>query len=245
MSEWSSLRRRVTFASVVVAGSIALGACAGSDEPPVARTLPPPLYTCGDAPFRAERLSAPEGAEKARTEAARRLRGHIRGRAERPPGWGWRIITEAPGRAQFAAGGPQSFDFVAVRKGRRRWDASRPSEDCRPEAVRGGLIASPWRPDPVRPAPGPETTELSVEVLETHCTIEGGDARRQLQHPDVRLRGDAVEVTFFIVPRPNDVEDCLRIARVPYLLRLPEPLGDHRLLDGSRYPALDPMATRR
>lgn len=154
------------------------------------------------------------------------------------------MLTQGPRSVQFASGGPTWFDFVIVAEGRGGWAVST-AEACRPYAVRRGLAASTWRLDPAGRPVGRDTTELSVQVRETHCTKRGGDSRRRLQRPDVRARRDAVEVTFFITRRPDDNARCLIVTKVPYRLQLPEPLGDRRLLDGSRYPPLDPTAARR
>lgn len=105
-----------------------------------------------------------------------------------------------------------------------------------PEGHPATTVAT-WRVD------GPvdaRATELPLLVRERACA-SGQSAEGRIDDPDVDYRRDSVVITVEVRQRSSS-EDCPGNPETPYLLRLEEPVGDRRLLDGGRRPPAPPAA---
>lgn len=81
-------------------------------------------------------------------------------------------------------------------------------------------------------AVAPDATELEVTVMEPGCT----GARDPLPHLDEpAFVVDDEAITVYWTSNPPEAAECPSNPSVPTTLTLPEPLGDRRLLDGSRW----------
>ena len=108
---------------------------------------------------------------------------------------------------------------------------------CRLQADVGPQLGwASFRVDPATEL-GPLLTEIPVLVTERACN-SGEDARGRIADPTILLTDAAVTVAFAVRPRDGG-HDCPSNPETPHLLRLPEPLGDRSLFDGSEVPPRD------
>lgn len=199
--------------------------------------------SCGGAGFAENLLDAPGRAETLDDPAAAALRQHL---AE--PGveytWlpdaGWREVARSDTEVTYVADAiPESdppYAVVTVARDGDRWRVSGWAQ-CRLQAVVApGLGLASFRVDP-----GVELTaahtEFPVLVTERACN-SGQDAQGRIVEPEIVLSQDAVTVVFAVRPRPGG-QDCPSNPETPHILRLPEPLGDRTLFDGSEIPPRD------
>lgn len=200
------------------------------------------MVSCGGRPFPAEVLTAEGDAERDDHPAAAALRTLLAdGNAadDLLPQTGWRLaVSERDGAVYIAdvPGGDPPFAEVSVRNEEGVWRVEGYGQ-CRPTADVGpGLGLAEFRV-----APGtelrPELTEIDVRVTERACN-SGEDARGRIVEPAVIADATTVTVVFGVVPRPGE-QACPSNPETPFTLRLPEPLGDRRLLDGSSVPPRD------
>ena len=156
------------------------------------------------------------------------------------PDAGWRVIlqsdTEVTYLADTAPGSDPPYAVVSVAREGDGWRVAGWSQ-CRLQAgVAAGLGLASFRVDP-----GVELTaahtEIPVLVTERACN-SGQDAQGRIVEPEIVLGQDSVTVVFAVRPRGGN-QDCPSNPETPHVLRLPEPLGERTLLDGSEIPPRD------
>ncbi len=107
--------------------------------------------------------------------------------------------------------------------------------ECDPRRVMAADIGvADWWLDPAFPAPGPDTTELRVLVLERACA-SGQPPDGRIAAPVIEYAEDTVTITIGVRHAEGD-QNCPSNPAVPLAVPLSEPLGDRTLLDGSRLP---------
>ncbi len=78
-------------------------------------------------------------------------------------------------------------------------------------------------------AVGPTSRQLQVLVTRVGCN---SGVTGEVEEPNVEVRSDRVIVTFAVTPGDPRSAHCQGNPAVPFLLALPEPLGDRALVDG-------------
>jgi hypothetical protein len=248
-------RRRVAVAGVALglAGlAAALGALvvpAGNHEDRLYPAEPDrqrPLVTCRDggprfAPAAYEDLAPPDPGSALAKEL--RARPPIARRSGRPflP---WRLLAQR-GNFAYLLGGPQS-DVTIVSYLRRNgvWTFYGQGSCTLDGDVGDGLEIGLWRL--AGPAPAPTATEVHILVSDEQCN-SGAPPGDRVASPVVDYRADAVVITARVHPRkpsPGVGYDCQGNEGTPYVLRLKEPLGARRLLDGRWWPPRPVTAPR-
>lgn len=241
-------------ACLLAATALAVSACAapGGETPPASGAsstapqsaeagAPIARLTCGGGPaFDIAALDRLGAAELGVDPASAALRAHLtQGGIETEwlPDSGWieasRTATEVIFLARDADG---SWYSVTVELGDGQWRVD----------GWGGCSPQPDLPLGVnlaafRVAPGaaldPDVTEIAVLVTETVCN-SGQDARGRILPPQLITDAETVTVVMTVRAR-GGAQDCPSNPETPFLLELPEPLGERRLLDGSSVPPRD------
>ena len=199
--------------------------------------------SCGGHGFPAALLEEPGSAETSDDPAAEVLRRHL---AEPGPdsAWlpdtGWREVirtdTEVAYVADAEPGTDPPYAEVTVTHDGDGWQIGGWGQ-CRLQADVGPQLGlASFRVDPATEL-GPLLTEIPVLVTERACN-SGEDARGRIADPTILLTDAAVTVVFAVRPRDGG-HDCPSNPETPHLLRLPEPLGDRSLFDGSEVPPRD------
>jgi hypothetical protein len=109
---------------------------------------------------------------------------------------------------------------------------------CTPSET-GQYGPATWALDPAADI-GPETTEFTAWVTELGCA-SGRSSADRIGGPDIQASVETVVVTFGVVPL-GGAQECQGNPPTAVTVRLPEPLGDRRLLDGGREPPAEPPA---
>lgn len=217
----------------------------GPSVPDAGSTIDPdwinrPALTCGDPErlFPPEALSGPGLAELGLDPAAAVLRSTI---AESPPEsqfptGGWHRVIDDPAGVTFVAAGDDETSWVMVNVGviNGTLQATEYGQCSLQPAAPEGVTFGEWWLDPDRPAPTPESTEVSILVVETACA-SGNSPEGRILAPTILVGAEAIAVAIGIVQRPGG-QDCPGNPPHAMQLVLPEPLGDRSLLDASVYP---------
>jgi hypothetical protein len=199
------------------------------------------MVSCGGRPFPAEVLTANGDVDNGHpaTAALRTLLSDPNV-DDLLPQSGWRLaVVERDGAvyiAEMPPGSEAPFAEVSVRNEEGVWRVEGFGH-CRPSADPGpGLGLAEFRV-----APGTELRsdlqEIEVLVTERGCN-SGEDARGRIVRPAIIADDETVTVLFGVVPRQGELA-CPSNPETPFTLRLPEPLGERRLLDGSSVPPRD------
>ncbi|MEX2419825.1 MAG: hypothetical protein WD652_05530 [Acidimicrobiia bacterium] len=98
-------------------------------------------------------------------------------------------------------------------------------------AIPTGLNTVGWRLDPSAPEPGPQATQLHVLLTEREC-VSGQAIGDRLVGPQVVMTDTEVRLAFAAEPPPGDYQTCQGNPETPYTVELPEPLGDHEIIEG-------------
>jgi hypothetical protein len=146
---------------------------------------------------------------------------------------GWRVLARSEDEILYGRGRPPHLLTVAVKRGRRdRW-APLGASNSRPlRATRDRTRASSWRLDPTYELT-PEQTELRV-LLTEQTMATGSLADDRLLAPDLYLDDDQLVLRFYVRPLEGYVGRTAR-RETPVVVKLPEPLGNRRVLDGAVY----------
>lgn len=149
---------------------------------------------------------------------------------------GWRILHMTDDEVILLARtpeGPLAFMYVAHQGAGWAWSgSSMAGEECPLQfTVPEDLNTVQWRLDPEAPELTPATTEISVILNERECVggIEIGD---RLVGPQVVLTESQVFLAFAAARPPGDAFTCQGNPDTPYIVELPEPLGDRELVQG-------------
>jgi hypothetical protein len=153
---------------------------------------------------------------------------------------GWRLLARTDDEVLFALGRVPKLLTVGLRQGglRRSWSVVGVSSSRPLRAVRDGIRASSWRPDPTHEVRPEDTT---LRVLVTEQTFSSGQrADDRLLAPELFADEAELVLTMFIKPRPG-FQNAAGKRETPARIALPHPLGERRLIDGAlaRLPSLD------
>ena len=145
---------------------------------------------------------------------------------------GWRLLSRTDDEVLFALHRAPKLLTVGMRRaGRRRsWTVVGTSSSRPLRAVRDGIRASSWRPDPtheVRPQ------DKVLRVLVTEQTFASGQrADGRLLAPELFADKSELVLTMFITPRPG-YQSAAGNPETPARIALPDPVGARRLIDGA------------
>lgn len=146
---------------------------------------------------------------------------------------GWRELARDHDQALFGRGQPPQLLTVAVRRGRGdRWSPLGASNSRPLRAVRDGVRASSWRLAPSFAATS-EVRELRILVTEVTMATGTPIAERLLE-PELFIDDERMLLRVFVRPLEGYVGRTAR-REAPVVVRLPEPLGTRRLVDGAVY----------
>ena len=95
-------------------------------------------------------------------------------------------------------------------------------------ALPGGTADASWTLAPGQEV-GPTSEQLQVLVTRVGCN---SGVTGKVEEPEVEVKSDRVIVTFVVSPGEPGSADCQGNPEVPFLLTLPEPLGNRALADG-------------
>jgi hypothetical protein len=85
-----------------------------------------------------------------------------------------------------------------------------------------------WWLDPAVDPPGPGSVEVHVLVEERACA-SGQSAEGRIADPVIVVGAHAVRITIGVFPAPGDVQSCQGNPATPFVVVLPEALGDRQL----------------
>jgi hypothetical protein len=249
-------RRMLTRTSIFVMLALALLA-AGCAEPPIesfAEKLPDPgtdlRFTCGGFEFSPNLLAQPAFAERGTDPLEVALHAFLAEPAPDVavlPDAGWHLVSQDGQRAWFLAQSDSELPFAEVglehKNPTGRYDGWQVTswDQCRPGPVLPGFEIASWKLDRGLPLPKPTNRQFVAIVEEDGCDgVRPWESR--VAAPMIRYGPEGIVVIFGVRPVSN-VQVCEAnrfTARV--LVRLDQPIGDRRLLDGSALPPLDPAA---
>lgn len=198
----------------------------------------PHRVSCGGLRFNPiVAFNSPTGVENENTPQVRAMKELIYKelREESTRKRDWRLLAEEGGRAEFGSGRlPDEMEWIVVERERGRWDASGYASGCEPASMRRGLEAITWTLAP-QPRLRPRTRSILVELGSGECSSGRPQAPR-LQKPEFREQNGALLMSLWLRPLPPGFYTCEGIIEPPVRIKLPEPLGERRLLDGGTYP---------
>ena len=238
--------RWVSAVRALLAAAFVLAACDAvqpSDEPaeePFTRIL------CGGPPaFHPDVLDQEGAAERGDDPAAATLRAALGGDIDDTlPDTGWIEVTRTESMVKYLAVGGQGPGLAIVRARLRngQWTVDGAGRcELLPE-IRAGLRLAMFRLAPGQQLT-PEMTEVEVLVTELACN-SGQDARGRVRVERIIPGDSSVIVVMATAPR-DDAQACPDNPETPFLLELPEPLGDRALLDGYSIPPRDATECHR
>ena len=204
---------------------------------------PVEVVTCGGPSFPVDLIDEPGNAETFGDPAAEALRQLI-GSTEAfwLPKTGWREVVRTDDTVLYLGEevnvAQPSWAQVMVEFSGEEWEVTGWGTCTLQADVGPGMGFASYRVDPaVELDPG--MTEIQVLVTERACN-GGRDARGRIAEPRILLGDDAITVVFAV--RPNEgMATCPSNPETPYVLVLPEPIGNRTLLDGSEVPPRDAM----
>lgn len=197
------------------------------------------MATCGGEPFPVAVLDG-IGPAPGNDPAAEALRAHL-DMAHVETDWlpddGWIEATRTDEAVLYLAPAVDgSFAMVTIGLDAGRWSVDGWG-GCQPRpAVDPAVGIAEFRVAPGEGL-GPESSEFDVLVSELACN-SGEDARGRILPPQLISDADSVTVVMTVRPRGGG-QDCPSNPETPFLLQLPEPLGERTLLDGSTIPPRD------
>ncbi len=156
--------------------------------------------------------------------------------ADGVPKRGWRLLVKTDDRAEFVHGRLDgNLIWLGLDLRSYTWIGSGPQR-CEPRSFREGNPAQQWFLYPGLPAPEPSTKSVVVAIHELACA-GGRDPVRNLERPYyVRYGKRAIVVAFWTKPLGDGIHSCPANPIGRFELKLPGPLGDRKLFDGSTYP---------
>lgn len=201
--------------------------------------------TCGGGPaFSIDLLAVAGSAQTGNDPAAEALRRHLATdniEINDLPDDGWIEVARSGSQVLYLAPVPASegsWHFVTVDVDGGAWDVGGWGGCTLQPDVGPMLGIASFRVAPGA-EPGPDVTEIDVLVTERACN-SGEDASGRIVAPAVTLGEERVVVTFAVRPRGGLLgHTCPSNPETPFVLELPEPLGDRALFDGSSVPPRD------
>jgi hypothetical protein len=224
---------RTRRAAALVVAALTLTGCGGADA----------RLTCEGGPaFSADILEGPGGAENGADPAAVALRRHLATDhidIDFLPDEGWIEIARNGDNVEYVAPDPSadgSWLHVSVGRDGETWEVDGWGGCSLQPDVGFGMGIGSFRLAPDAEL-GPDATEIPLLVTERACN-SGEDARGRIEVSSIDEDDDSVTVILAVRPRLGGHE-CPSNPETPFLLILPEPLGDRALLDGSSVPPRD------
>jgi len=233
----------------LLAGVVVLAGCGVAQPSDDQHEQPFTSVVCGGPPAFDPGVLDQEGrAELADDPAATALRAALAPTGgdidEALPDTGWIEVTRDESMVKFLAPGGDGPGLAIVRVVLRDgpWTLESSGRcELLPEIPAGLDLAM------FRVAPGqeltPETTEVDVLVQELACN-SGQDARGRVR-VDRIIPGDSGVIVVMATEPRGGAQDCPDNPETPFLLELPEPLGDRALLDGYSIPPRDATECHR
>lgn len=184
---------------------------------------------------------SPTGVEETNTPQVRAMKSFINiGREDLARKHDWRLLGEEGGVAEFGAGRlPDEMEFISVERQRGKWKFTGYSGRCEPSSIRRGLSAITWSLSPNQPQLNRTTSSILVYLGPSECS-GGRPAAPRLQKPEFREQNGALLMSLWLRPLPPGFYTCQGISEPPVRIKLPERLGQRRLLDGGTYPPRPP-----
>jgi hypothetical protein len=92
-------------------------------------------------------------------------------------------------------------------------------------------VAEPasWSLDPAFDVPGADAVDIPILVEERECA-SGRSAEGRIAPPVIELGADEVRITISVFRAPGDFQTCQSNPATPFVVVLPEPLGDRELV---------------
>jgi hypothetical protein len=152
------------------------------------------------------------------------------------PQGGWQILHQTENEVQLVAEKDDGLlAFMSVSDSASGWTfggASLPGDPCQLEfTVPDNLNVVEWRLDPETAEPTAESTRVSVILQEREC-VSGQEIGDRLVGPQIVMTGTKVFVAFTAKGPEGDFFDCQGNPQVPFVVELPEPIGDRELMEG-------------
>jgi hypothetical protein len=168
----------------------------------------------------------------------KRAKGGLFRRGERIPDLsdeeklrGWRVLAETDDEILFGRGAPPRLATAAITRNRvDRWTLLGVSIAKPLRAVRAGVRASSWRPDPDFPV-APRDTQLHI-LLTEQTMASGRLAEDRILPPEVALEDGRLIMRCFVRPLEGYTGRSSR-HETPVVVELPEPIGERELIDGA------------
>lgn len=204
--------------------------------------------SCAGEVFPLSLLDQPGHAETFDDPAAEALRTYLDTSSGPDSAWlpdtGWREVVRTDSQVTYVAdavpGSDPPYAEVSVRRVADSWRVAGWAQ-CGLEASAGpglGLASFRVAPDVELAS---DATEIAVLVSERGCN-SGEDARGRIVEPRIALSDDAITVLFAVRPQEGEgMQTCQSNPETPYVLVLPEPIGNRTLFDGSEIPPRDAM----
>jgi hypothetical protein len=233
---------RMSARPTMIVAALVLSAC-GAPLPPAVGPRAADGLTCGGGPsFPAAVLDGPVGAEDGPGPAAEALRRHLATdhiEMDWLPDAGWIEVSRTDSLVLYlardlAAGG--TWLHVSVGREGEEWEVDGWGGCSLQPDLGPGLGIASFRVAPAEDLDA-TATEIPVRVTERACN-SGEDARGRIVVAAIDEGDDSVTVTFAIRLRLG-AQTCPSNPETPFVLELPEPLGDRSLLDGSSIPPRD------
>jgi hypothetical protein len=149
---------------------------------------------------------------------------------------GWHLLWSGEESTYLVAKtGDGSLAWMYLERDGNDWKWSGSSIDGDPCELRvgvpEGMNTIEWRLDPEQPSPSPDSTEIHLILNERECT-SGQEIGGRLRGPQVVMTAAEVRIVFVAESPPGDFFDCQGNPDTPFLLELPEALGERQLVDG-------------
>jgi hypothetical protein len=250
-----AVRLSLAAAAALIALALATSTWAASEpsgpDPAVAQwpDWPYPV-TCGGPDEAFDPLvvfSGPTGAEAGSSPAERALRRTIEEqRTWAEPlvaGGSWRLVSETETQAQFTRGRlAGTLESVGFNRGENgAWRLSGYSGDCDPEVVVEGRTVVDWSLSRKQKRLNPRSRTLWVDLGGGEC------ASGTPQNPRAGFRFRTLGTKLLMIASLRPVRGggtCLGTIEPPRKVRLPAPLGELHLYDGSTFPPVPAGKTR-
>lgn len=148
---------------------------------------------------------------------------------------GWKVLVADDEEATLVTLGDDglAFMFLTRAEGVWSWSGSQMgSAECPLQYVTPqGLNTVEWRLDPSSAPMGADTTQVSVLLTEREC-VSGQPIGSRLVGPQIVMTGSEVRLAFAAVPPPGEAFDCQGNPETPYIVSLPEAIGDRVVIEG-------------
>jgi hypothetical protein len=149
---------------------------------------------------------------------------------------GWQILHETDDRVHLIAKTDQgTLAHMQVTAGGSGWTwagASLAGDPCELQfVVSEELNTVDWRLDPEAEPLSASTVEFGVILTERPC-VDGREIGDRLLGPEIVMTETRVFVAFAAERPEGDAFTCPGNPDMPYVVELPEPLGDRELMEG-------------